>query len=101
MPVVVTIGVISLVGAAFMIRAALAVGFGIFVVPIVLGELVFLGAVYLIWLALRDREDRSEPVRTAVPRAGRDPDYAPSRRPARPATQHRLPGRSLAGRTGG
>ena len=52
MRAVVTVGVISAVPVALMIRSAVASGFAVFVAPIGLAELLLLGAVYLIWRGL-------------------------------------------------
>ena len=102
MPLAVTVGVTSLVGAALMIRTAFAVGFTVFVAPIVLAELVLLGAVYLIWRGLGGGEDASERVETARPDAGRRNAHPPrTGRAARPVAEPGVRGRSLVGRTGG
>ena len=71
MPVVVAIGVVSVIAATLMIRSAITVGFGVLVAPIVLAELVFLGAVYLIWRGLGGGEHGAERVEGQRPDAGR------------------------------
>ena len=101
MRVAVTVGVVSVVAAALMIRSAIAVGFGVFVAPIVLAELLFLGAVYLIWRGLGGDEHASETPETPRAGAGRRPAHpVKPPRAARPAAGHGLGGRSLVGRTG-
>ncbi len=102
MRVAVVLGVISVIATALMIRSAIAVGFAAFVAPIFFAELVFLGAIYLIWRGLGGGEDLSENVETARPDAGRRAarSFEP-RAVARPAPGHGLHGRSLVGRTGG
>ncbi len=98
MRVVVMVGVVSLVAAALMIRSAIGVGFLIFVVPIAVAELVFLGAVYLIWQGLGGGEHASESPETPRAGAGRRPAHSfKPRGPAQPAARG---GRSLVGRTG-
>ena len=100
MRVAVTVGVICVVPVALMIRSALANGFGVFVAPIVLAELVLLGALYLIWLGLGGGEDASE--RVEAPRPDTDRRAAHSFQPAGPRRRAAGPleGRSLVGRTG-
>ena len=53
----VTFAVVSLIAGALLMRAAVASGFGILGGPIVAAELLFLGAVYLIWRGLDLGED--------------------------------------------
>ena len=101
MRVTLTVRVISAVPVALLIRSAVANGFAIFVTPIVLAELLFLAAVYLIWRGLGGDEPASERVETARPDAARRA-APPLTRPdaGRPAAGHGLGGRSLVGRTG-
>lgn len=52
MRVAVTVALISVVGVSLMIRSAVAVGFAVFIGPLVIAELVFLGGLYLVWRGL-------------------------------------------------
>jgi len=56
----VTVGVISLIAAGLMIRSAGRTGFTVFEVPLVVMELMFLAALYLLWRVLAGGEDASE-----------------------------------------
>ena len=97
-----TIGVISILGAAWLIRSAIAVGFAIFAGPIVLAELVLLAALYALWRGLGGAERAVETVEAARPADDRRATaVAKSPRLARPAAPAGLSGRSLVGRTGG
>ena len=98
----VTVGLISMALAVLMIGYAIRVGFAVFVAPIVVAELLFLGAVYLIWRGLVGGEHGSESVETlrrdTVRRAGLS---FISTGAGPPAAGHGMGGRSLVGRTGG
>lgn len=79
----VTVSVISLIAVVLMIRSAGAAGFTIFEAPLVVMELMFLAAVYILWRALADGEDAYESERRpAVSQTGRL--VAP---PVKPAAQ--------------
>lgn len=56
----VTVSVISLIAVVLMIQSAAAVGFTVLEAPLVVLELMFLGAVFLLWRALTGGEDASE-----------------------------------------
>jgi hypothetical protein len=96
------IGAVSVFGAVLVIHVAIAVGFGIFVIPIIVCEIVFLAGVYAIWRGLggdeRDAE-AVEPWYRSGPRA--TPPRAEPQRTARPAPHAGLGPRSLVGRAGG
>ena len=98
----VTVGVVSVVAAAFMVRSAMAVGFGALVGPIVILELAFLGAVYLLWRGLGGGVDSAETVEPARPSRGhRGPHEAKPAWATRPAVPRSVGSRSLVGRAGG
>ena len=59
-----TVAVVSVIVGALLVRAAVASGFGIFVGPIIGAELLFLGAIYLIWRGLDLGEDAGGGPRT-------------------------------------
>jgi len=75
----VTVGVLSLIAVLVMIRSAGASGFGVLVVPLALLEILFLGAVFLLWRTLTSgEEDAHEIERRPV---------APRREPTAPRRQ--------------
>ena len=59
MKAAIAVGLVSVVAAASMIQSAIALGFDVFVGPIVVAELVFLVAVYLLWRGLGGGVSRS------------------------------------------
>ena len=100
MRVAVTVGAISAVPVALMIRSAVANGFAVFVAPIVLADLLLLGAVYLIWLGLGGSERAPKRAETARPDTGRRAAHSFTPPGVRRPAADRLHGRSLVGRTG-
>ncbi len=101
MRIAMVVSVISVVAVVLMIRSAIAVGFTMLAVPIVLAELIFLVAVHVLGRELGDDEGASEPADRV--RHHRPRPTAERLKPARPATgvrEDRLGARSLVGRTG-
>ena len=98
----VVIGVVSVLGAAWMIRSAIAVGFAIFIGPIVLAELVLIAALYALWRGFGGAERVVETVEAARPADDRSATrVARPPRAAGSAARAGVPRRSLVGRTGG
>ena len=79
----VTVGVISLIAAVMMIRAAVGEGFAVLQVPIAILELMFLGAVFLIWRGLRGSQDDDLTERRPAARVREV--AAPEAQPSRPS----------------
>ena len=79
----VIISAISVMAVVVMIRAASRTGFTFFEVPLIVLELMFLGAVYLLWRGLAGDEDASESRRRAAPppRAAASSNRPPTSRP--------------------
>ena len=86
-----------------MIRSAVAVGFAVFVGPLVIAELVFLGALYLVWRGLGGGEpaSMSEETPRSDARGHRAPHSFGPTAAGRRAAGDGLRGRSLLERTGG
>ena len=85
------VALFSLIPFAWMVNAAISEGFGFFVVPLVVLELMFLLAVVCIWRALATEEDEPEPrPRYFTP----PPDEGAPQRTTRPAPRHAADRRS-------
>jgi hypothetical protein len=80
MGVAIVVGMVSLIPFAWMVESAISEGFGFFVIPLVILELLFLLAVFCVsrLLALDDDEPepryRTGPVRPAGHSARREPE---------------------------
>jgi len=58
----VTVGVISLIAVLMMMRSAVASGFSILEIPLAVVEILFLGAIFLIWRVLADTDEDSHEI---------------------------------------
>lgn len=86
----VTVSVISLIAVVLMIRAAARSGFTVFQGPLVVLELMFLAAVYLIWRALADGDASvTERRPVASQRGGASSHRQPGHRPRSRAVPER------------
>jgi len=95
----VTVSVISVIAVVMLIRAAGAAGFTVLELPLVVMELIFLAAVYILWRALADEEDASESER--LPAASRRDVFSSHPHPSQRASSRAVPDHGLRFRLSG